>query len=215
MAIRAGCSTLELNFGDAIMLVAVVLYSGYSVGLRLKPVMHWQSLMLALAVRRSSPRCLLPVGGRRRQGHRARCARLGGHRLYRDRRLDHLADPLHQGQRADRRQPRRPVHQPGADLRHAAFGADRRRDVPALSGAGARRWCWAASGLPNTAGARWRSCRQPERAEQKGADQAAPFDLRDRSGSHRVDVELQPLGRVDRLVRPTCSSTFSGNGAST
>ncbi|QKD01373.1 DMT family transporter [Mesorhizobium loti] len=42
--------TLELNFGDAIMLVAVILYSGYSVGLRLKPVMRWQSLMLALSV---------------------------------------------------------------------------------------------------------------------------------------------------------------------
>jgi drug/metabolite transporter (DMT)-like permease len=42
--------TLELNYGDAIMLVAVFLYSGYSVGLRLKPAMHWQSLMLALSV---------------------------------------------------------------------------------------------------------------------------------------------------------------------
>jgi drug/metabolite transporter (DMT)-like permease len=42
--------TLELNFGDAIMLVAVILYSGYSVGLRLKPAMRWQSLMLALSV---------------------------------------------------------------------------------------------------------------------------------------------------------------------
>ncbi|MER8692552.1 DMT family transporter [Mesorhizobium opportunistum] len=41
---------LQLNFGDAIMLVAVVLYSGYSVGLRMKPVMRWQSLMLSLAV---------------------------------------------------------------------------------------------------------------------------------------------------------------------
>lgn len=41
---------LELNFGDAIMLVAVVLYSGYSVGLRMKQVMRWQSLMLSLAV---------------------------------------------------------------------------------------------------------------------------------------------------------------------
>lgn len=42
--------TLELNFGDAIMLVAVILYSGYSVGLRLKPAMRWQSLMLALSI---------------------------------------------------------------------------------------------------------------------------------------------------------------------
>jgi drug/metabolite transporter (DMT)-like permease len=41
---------LELNFGDAIMLVAVLLYSGYSVGLRLKPAMRWQSLMLAMSV---------------------------------------------------------------------------------------------------------------------------------------------------------------------
>ena len=32
------------------MLVAVLLYSGYSVGLRLKPVMHWQSLMLAMSI---------------------------------------------------------------------------------------------------------------------------------------------------------------------
>jgi drug/metabolite transporter (DMT)-like permease len=42
--------TLELNFGDAIMLVAVLFYSGYSVGLRLKPAMHWQSLMLTLSI---------------------------------------------------------------------------------------------------------------------------------------------------------------------
>jgi drug/metabolite transporter (DMT)-like permease len=40
---------LKLNFGDAIMLVAVVLYSGYSVGLRLKPDLRWQSLMLVFA----------------------------------------------------------------------------------------------------------------------------------------------------------------------
>ncbi|TAM95798.1 MAG: DMT family transporter [Rhizobiaceae bacterium] len=37
---------LQLNFGDAIMLIAVVLYSVYSVGLRLKPALGWQSLML-------------------------------------------------------------------------------------------------------------------------------------------------------------------------
>ncbi|MER8378530.1 MULTISPECIES: DMT family transporter [unclassified Mesorhizobium] len=41
---------LDLNFGDAIMLVAVLCYSFYSVGLRLKPVIRWQSLMLALSV---------------------------------------------------------------------------------------------------------------------------------------------------------------------
>lgn len=38
--------TLQLNFGDAIMLIAVILYSFYSVGLRLKPNIQWQSLIL-------------------------------------------------------------------------------------------------------------------------------------------------------------------------
>jgi len=41
---------LDINFGDAIMLGAVVLYSGYSVGLRLKPALHWQSLILILSL---------------------------------------------------------------------------------------------------------------------------------------------------------------------
>jgi drug/metabolite transporter (DMT)-like permease len=34
---------LELNRGDALMLLAVLLYGGYTVALRYKPVMHWQS----------------------------------------------------------------------------------------------------------------------------------------------------------------------------
>jgi drug/metabolite transporter (DMT)-like permease len=41
---------LDLNLGDAIMLVAVLCYSFYSVGLRLKPAIRWQSLMLALSL---------------------------------------------------------------------------------------------------------------------------------------------------------------------
>ncbi|TIM63549.1 MAG: DMT family transporter, partial [Mesorhizobium sp.] len=41
---------LDLNFGDAIMLIAVLCYSFYSVGLRLKPAIRWQSLMLALSI---------------------------------------------------------------------------------------------------------------------------------------------------------------------
>lgn len=39
---------LDVNFGDALMLVAVLLYSGYTVALRYKPMIHWQSLMLML-----------------------------------------------------------------------------------------------------------------------------------------------------------------------
>jgi drug/metabolite transporter (DMT)-like permease len=41
---------LDVNFGDAIMLVAIVLYSGYSVALRLKPALQWQSLILILSI---------------------------------------------------------------------------------------------------------------------------------------------------------------------
>lgn len=39
---------LGVNFGDALMLIAVVVYSGYTVALRFKPDIHWQSLMIML-----------------------------------------------------------------------------------------------------------------------------------------------------------------------
>lgn len=39
---------LDLNFGDAIMLSACIVYSAYSVWLRFKPAIHWQSLMITL-----------------------------------------------------------------------------------------------------------------------------------------------------------------------
>ena len=39
---------LDLNFGDALMLAAVVGYAGYTIALRFKPDIHWQSLMIAL-----------------------------------------------------------------------------------------------------------------------------------------------------------------------
>lgn len=39
---------LDLNFGDLLVLVAVLVYSGYAVALRVKPDIHWQSLMIAL-----------------------------------------------------------------------------------------------------------------------------------------------------------------------
>ena len=40
---------LRVNIGDGLMLIAVLLYSGYTVFLRFKPDIHWKSLMLALA----------------------------------------------------------------------------------------------------------------------------------------------------------------------
>ena len=40
---------LELNQGDALMLVAVLCYGGYTVALRYKPELHWQSMMTVMA----------------------------------------------------------------------------------------------------------------------------------------------------------------------
>lgn len=39
---------LDMNFGDGLMLVAVLVYSAYTVALRFKPDIHWQSLMIVL-----------------------------------------------------------------------------------------------------------------------------------------------------------------------
>jgi drug/metabolite transporter (DMT)-like permease len=39
---------LDLNVGDALMLFAIVIYAIFTVALRYKPQVHWQSLMIAL-----------------------------------------------------------------------------------------------------------------------------------------------------------------------
>jgi len=39
---------LDINFGDGLMLVAVLLYAGYSVALRYKPNIHWLSMLTVL-----------------------------------------------------------------------------------------------------------------------------------------------------------------------
>lgn len=39
---------LDMNFGDALMLIAVLVYSAYTVALRFKPNIHWLSLMIVL-----------------------------------------------------------------------------------------------------------------------------------------------------------------------
>ncbi len=39
---------LDVNFGDALMLIAVLVYAAYTVALRFRPAIHWQSLMIML-----------------------------------------------------------------------------------------------------------------------------------------------------------------------
>lgn len=41
---------LELNRGDALMLLAIICYGGYTVALRYKPQLHWQSMITVMAV---------------------------------------------------------------------------------------------------------------------------------------------------------------------
>ena len=41
---------IALNFGDGLMVIAVILYAGYSVALRFKPAIHWKTLMAASAL---------------------------------------------------------------------------------------------------------------------------------------------------------------------
>ena len=41
---------LDLNRGDALMLVAICIYAGFTVALRHKPAIHWQSLLTVLCI---------------------------------------------------------------------------------------------------------------------------------------------------------------------
>ncbi len=40
---------LDLNAGDAIMLLGSIVYAGYTVALRFRPAIHWQTLMIVLS----------------------------------------------------------------------------------------------------------------------------------------------------------------------
>lgn len=44
----ARLAALDINRGDAIMLVAIVAYGGYSVALRYRPTLNWQTLMIVM-----------------------------------------------------------------------------------------------------------------------------------------------------------------------
>jgi drug/metabolite transporter (DMT)-like permease len=44
----ASLSNLKVNLGDALMLIAILVYSGYTVALRFRPAINWQSLMAVM-----------------------------------------------------------------------------------------------------------------------------------------------------------------------
>ena len=104
---------LELNQGDALMLLAVVCYGGYTVALRYKPVLHWQSMitvMAGAAFLTSLP--FLGFRGRPRNHNLARHHRLADRGVYRRVPIARRPGAVHQGQRNHRLQPRRHLHKP-------------------------------------------------------------------------------------------------------
>ncbi len=46
----AALASLEINYGDALMILGAFLYSAYTVGLRYRPALHWKSMMFAMFV---------------------------------------------------------------------------------------------------------------------------------------------------------------------
>ena len=124
---------LDLNFGDAIMLSACIVYSAYTVALRFKPAIHWQSLMIVLTGSAFVTAIPLTIAEFHLARHLAGRRRLADPALRRDLPIDTGADILYPRRRADRRQPRRPVHQSCADLRNVAVDHAARRGVPSLS----------------------------------------------------------------------------------
>jgi hypothetical protein len=128
---------LELNRGDALMLLAVLCYGGYTVALRYKPDLHWQSMITVMAASAFLTSPLLRLRGGARDRDLARHHRLAGRGVYRHLPLARRPGAVHQGQRDHRLQPRRHLHQPGPDLRHPALSDDPRRDAASLSRGGA------------------------------------------------------------------------------
>jgi drug/metabolite transporter (DMT)-like permease len=59
---------IAVNFGDGLMLIAVVLYAGYSVALRWKPQVHWKTLM-AVSALGAALACLPLLVGEIAAGH--------------------------------------------------------------------------------------------------------------------------------------------------
>ena len=142
---------LDLNFGDALMLVAVVAYTGYTVALRFKPAIHWQSLMIALTAGPSWPRS----PSRSAEAHpgltSTRRGGLGSHPLHRLFSRQCCRNSSNERRRLDRHQPRRTVRQPHSGFRDAAVDGDARRGFH-LYHASRWPWCSAASGSPSISG---------------------------------------------------------------
>ena len=135
---------LDVNIGDAMVLLACLLYALYSLTLRYRPDIHWLRLHVHHGAGRPSGFAGLPVRVRRRHRHAGQRSagdyadRLGLHRLCHALSLD-LRPALLCARARDRRpQPRLDLHQPAADHRNNPVGHHPRRDLAVLPSAGRR-----------------------------------------------------------------------------
>ena len=125
--------SLDVNFGDALVLLACLAYAAYSIALRWRPATHWMSFLVASFLGAIIGAIVYPGNARRRLRRLRRAipaiTPLGWLivALHDPLPLAGLADPLRPRRRADRRQPRQPLHQPDPALGRDRLGADPRR----------------------------------------------------------------------------------------
>ena len=139
-----GILRLDIGYGDALLILSIAFYGAYTVSLRWMPKLHWLSAMTALSVgaiiggipftlwEAASGSLVLPdMQGWLVLAYAAIFPSIISQACF------------YKGRRADRRQPRRPVHQPGADFRYVLCRDPARRGPfrlpPRRAGAGARR----------------------------------------------------------------------------
>ena len=172
-----------LNRGDALMLLACVFYAGYTFGLRWKPPLHWMSFMWTISV--AAFAMTLPFAAWELSGADQPMPGPGGLARARLRRRlpDHRQpDRLRARGRADRRQPGRAVHQPGAGVRRGPGGADPRRALRLVPRRG-----------PRARARRHHAGRAGGRARRRSRRAASPFGTA--SSLNRPDAASKSITR--------------------
>ena len=125
---------LAFNSGDVMMVVAAVLYAGYTIGLRQRPNVSGLSMLAAMAVAAFVTSVPLMIWEIASGGFVwPNSARIAGARLCRARPRLRRTDVLHARRRADRAGPGRRLRQSGPGVRRDHGGGVARRAVRRLS----------------------------------------------------------------------------------
>ena len=200
---------LEVNFGDALMLLSVVVYSGYTVALRNKPDVHWQSLMIVLTA--TAFVTTLPfVAAEFAYGAGIVPDAKGWAIIAYTAIFPSILSQVFYIRGVELIGANRaglfinlvPIF--GTLLSVIILGEDFRA-FHAVAMALVFGGIWLAESSSRKTAKAWPGIRDIAWSIPGGIDQAP---------SHSLDVELQPLRRIDRLVGPHLSRIGSGNGAS-